>query len=120
MGLGAEDPPVNPGFPEHAVPFLQRAASAPAFTTHTKTQSLPIMLTALCRHFTKFRQKGKREKKNKQASSKQIPINPAVQTVIVLPTSPAPCPGLCKAPSSSSLGAVMRGAPQLLFKAYQG
>lgn len=119
MGLGAENPPVSPGFPEHAVPFLQQAGSAPALTTHTTTQLLPITPIARCHHFTKFRQKGKRKKKN-QESLKQIPINPAVQTVVVLPTSPAPCPGLCKAPSSSSLGAVMHGAHQLLFKAYQG
>lgn len=63
MGLGAEDSPVSPGFPEHAVPFLQQAASAPAFTMHTKTQSLPITPMAHCRRFTKFRQKGKRKKK---------------------------------------------------------
>lgn len=63
MGLGAEDPPVSPGFPEHAVPLLQRAASAPAFTTHTKTQSLPITDGALS-PFHQVHTEREEEKKN--------------------------------------------------------
>lgn len=92
-------------------PCLHHAHEDPVVANHADGALSP---------FHQVQTEREEEKKTKQASLKQIPINPAVQTVIVLPTSPAPCPRLCKAPSSSSLGAVMRGAPQLLFKAYQG
>lgn len=40
----------------------------------------------------------RKEKTGKKASLKQIPINPAVQIVIMLPTSQVPRLGLRKAP----------------------